>query len=144
MTGREKGTRPMKGDLQVVGLRAPNAEDTMGVSAGGQWELASVVARWTIQLGTAPGRSKELVVILGRVTTVVGRGIFARIALSCQPVLARAEERLAGRNRTVDRPQHPECMSCLRMRTRLDHSKQSLVIVDLNLFQFSRIAWYGT
>ena len=134
----------MKEDLQVEGLRVLSVGDTMEVSAGGQWELASDVVRWTIRLGTAPGRSKELVVILGRATTVVGRDISVRIALSFHPGLARAEERLAGRNRTVDKPQHPECMSCLRMRTRLDHSKQSLVIVDLNLFQFSRIAWYGT
>ena len=144
MTGRGRGTRPRKVDLQVVGLRALSVEDTMEVNAGEQWELASVVARWTTQLGTVPDRSKELVVILGRATTVVGRDISARTVLSCHPGLARAEERLVGQIRTVDRPQHPVCMSCLKMRTRLDHSKRSLVIIDLDLFQFSRIAWYGT
>ena len=128
----------------MVGLHALSVGDTMEVSAGGQWELASVVERRTIQLGTAPGRSKELVVILGRATTVVGRDISVRTVLSLHPGLARAEERLVGQSKTVDRPQHPGCMSCLKMRTRLDHSKRSLVTIDLVVFQFSRIAWYGT
>ncbi|KAF8092994.1 hypothetical protein N665_0394s0003 [Sinapis alba] len=72
------------------------------------------------------------------------KGHLGKTVLSCHSGLARAEEKLVGQIRTVDRPQYPVCMSYLKMRTRLDHSKRSLVTIDLVLFQFSRIAWYRT
>ena len=63
----------------MVDLSALSVEDTMAASVGGLWELAPVVVRWIIQLGTVQGRTRakgRARVVIPGVATIVVSGAF--------------------------------------------------------------------